>query len=252
MRSVRFFLGVTAAAAAMCFSVSALAAPGWTATGLTVSPMDAPKVVAAFDELFNSPVGKKLPGRVVLRANVVDGPNPETHSVLVLSKSAAEREKYQTELYADPAWTKFLAAVTAVNQAPGATSRGVIVYNSGDISDDDVVWINHFLTVSDPAVLLSAMRTYSQTAGGKASPGQVHLSAVIAGNGPSSTSHIVSIGFASETEMEATMESNQADPAYRTLVNTMRAVSVYHGATIQREIKSWGKASVKEVTAIGN
>jgi len=248
MLNARIYRWVAVAAAALCFSVSALAAPGWNATGLTVMPADAPKVVAAFDALFSSPVGQKLPGRVILRANVVDGPNPETHSVLVLSKSVAEREKFQTELYADPAWANFMTAITAVNRTPGSTARGVILYSNGDVSDADVVWINHYLTVSDPAVLLSAMRTYSQTATGKAAPGEVHLSAVIAA-GPNGASHIISLGYESETEMADWTEKVQADPAYRTLVNTMRAVSVYHGATIQRTIKSWGKTPIKELSA---
>jgi hypothetical protein len=241
---------VAVAAAALCFSASALAAPGWSVTGFTVMPNDAPKVIAAFDALFGSAVGQKLPGRVVLRANVADGPNPETHTVVVLSNSMAEREKFQAQLYADPAWANFLTAISAVNRAPGSTMQGAIIYNSGDRSDADVVWINHYLSVSEPAVLVSAMRTYSQTATGKAAPGQVHLSSVVAG-GPGSATHIISIGYESQTEMADWTQKAQADPAYRTLVDTMLSVSDYHGATIQRDLKAWGKTSVKDVTAIG-
>ena len=205
-------------------------------------------MVAAFDKLFASKVGQKLPSRVVLRANIADGPNPETHSVLVVAKSVAERETYQAELYADPAWAEFLATMSEVSGTPGSTSQGVILYNSGDLSDEDVVWINHLVTVREPAVVLNAMRTYSQSATGSKAPGQVHLSAVIAA-GPGGASHIVAIGYKSEAEMAGWREQQQGDPAARVLLETIQSVSTYHGATIQREIKAWGK-SVEDVATI--
>ena len=97
------------AAATLLFgiSLSAAAAPGWLATGLTVMPENAPKVVAALDALFDSKVGRKLPGRVILRANLADGNNPETHAIVSLFRSAAESEAYRAELWADPAWGEF-------------------------------------------------------------------------------------------------------------------------------------------------
>ena len=56
---------MTAAVLLCCWSLHATAAPGWSATGLTVMPENAGKVVAAFDALFDSKVGRKLPGGLV-------------------------------------------------------------------------------------------------------------------------------------------------------------------------------------------
>ena len=101
------------------------------------------------------------------------------------------------------------------------------------------------------AVLLSAMRSYSQSATGQAAPGQVHLSAVTAG-GVGSASHIISVGWASEAEWESEVQRTAGNPQWNALIRTMRAVAEYHGATLQRDIKSWGKASVEEITNLGN
>ncbi len=233
---------VAALAVGLSFSLSALAAPSWNATGLTVAATDASKVVAAFDTLFSGKFGRELPGRVVLRANIADGPNPETHSVLVLGQSVAEREAFQAELYASPEWAQFLETMATLSPSPGSTSRGTILWNTGDLSDKDVVWINHFLTVSEPAVLLNAMQTYSASDMGQQAPGQLHLSAVYAG-GPTAPSHIISIGYESEAEMAAWAQKQQADPAYRVLVDTMLSVATYHGATMSRDGKAWGKSA---------
>ena len=248
MRIVR---AIAAGAAALCVSVSASAAPGWTATGLTVSPSDAPKVVAALDALFDSEVGRKAPGRIVLRAHLADGRNPETHTVVVLFSSAEEREKYQAELNGTEAWAELTSTISGLSRAPGSTMRGVIAWNYGDRADSDVVWVNHYLTTREPAALMMAMNAYSQSPGGQAQPGQVHLSAVIAA-GPGGPSHIVSVGFASEAEMEDAMSQQQQDPAWRAMVDTINAIGTYHGATLQRDLKVWGDASVEDVTDTGN
>ncbi len=239
-----------AGVAALFLCGSVWAAPGWTVTGLTVSPPDAPKVVAAMDALFNSEVGKKAPGRIVLRANVADGDNPETHAVVALARSAEEREKYQAELYASQAWATFLAQMSSLSSAPGTTARGVIAWNTGDRSDADVVWVNHYLRVREPGALVSAINTYANSASGKARASQVHLSAILAGG--DGASHIISVGYASETEMEAEISAQQQDPAYRAMVDTFNAVADYLGATLQRDLKAWGKASVQDVTNTGN
>ena len=154
-------------------TLPAAAAPGWSATGLTVSPVDAPRVIAAMDALFDARVTQSAPIRVVLRANVADGTNPETHTVVVMFDSAARREEFDERVYADAAWATFMQTMSGLNQAPGTTMRGVVLYSSGEFSDSDAVWVNHYVTVDEPAVLLSAMRTYSQSAAGKAAPGQV-------------------------------------------------------------------------------
>ena len=248
MRMFRYF---AVSAAASLLSVAALAAPGWTVTGLTVLPSDAPKVVAALDALFASEVGKKAPGRVVLRANLADGDEPETHTVVSLAASAEEREAFQNELWASEAWTELTSSISSVNQEPGTTMRGMIVWNHGDRSDDDVIWRNHYFTVREPQAMMAAMQAYTQSPGGQAQPSQVHLSFVVAG-GAGGPSHIVSVGYASEAEMEASIVAQAQDPAWQALVRTLGAVAVYHGATLQRDLKAWGPASVEAVSDTGN
>lgn len=250
MQKIRLFNVAAAVATGLLLSAAAQAAPGWSATGLTVGPGDAGKVVAAFDALFDSTVGRKMPGRVSLRWNMADGANPETHTVVTLFKSAAEREAYEAELYASDAWAEFMNTMSQLNRAPGTTMRGVIAMNYGERSDDDVVWINHYVTVSEPAALLSAMGTYNASATGQEAPGQVHVSGLVAA-GPNSPSHIISIGYASEAEMESWMERLQGDRAYQVLLDTLNSVAEYHGANLQREAKAWGKISVEDVTDTG-
>ena len=251
MRNSQNLRWVGACAACLLLSATVHAAPSWNATGLTVAGPDAGKVVAALDALFGSKVGRKMPGRVSLRANLADGANPETHTVVVLTESAAEREAFVAELYASDAWAEFLEEMSGLSRTPGSTMRGVIAWNAGDRSDSDVVWINHYLSVSEPAVLVNAMNTYNDSPSGQAVPSQVHLSAIVAA-GPGAPSHIISIGWASEAEMEASIAKQQADPAYRVLVDTMLSGATYHGANLQREVKAWGDISVEDVTDTGN
>jgi hypothetical protein len=245
------FRAAAAGAVMVCVALSANAQPGWTITGLTVLPPDAPKLVAALDALFASDVGSKAPGRVVLRANVADGNNPETHTVVSLASSAEEREQFQAKLYASDAWAELTSTVSSLSRAPGVTMRGIIVWNNGDRTDSDVVWLNHYLTTRQPASLAAALAAYSQTPGGQAQTGQVHLSALIAG-GVGGPSHVVSVGFASEAEMEASIAKQQQDPAYQAMLGIINSIAQYHGAVLQRDLKSWGKASVEEVTDTGN
>jgi len=78
----------------------------------------------------------------------------------------------------------------------------------------------------------------------------VHVSGVVAA-GPNAPSHIISIGYASEAEMESWMAGLQGDPAYQVLLDTLGSVAEYHGANLQREVKAWGKVSVAGVTDTG-
>ena len=175
---------------------SASARPTWTTTSLQIPPTQAAAFVAAFDELMNSKAGKKMPGRITLRAHIADGPDPSSHSIVSLNESAAQAEAFTATLRADPAFGAFLAAAATAVTQPGQTLRGVILQSWGEISDTDTVWINHFLTVNDLPALMSALDAYRESAAGKNAPSQSHLSQIVAG-GLDSPSHIISIGYAS-------------------------------------------------------
>ena len=233
---------------ALGFSATAMAA-GWQANGMVVNGANAPRVVAAMDALFDSRVTRNAPVRVVLRMNLADGNAPDTHTFVIMFDSAAKREAWTNKLYDDAAWAAFMQTMSEASESQGTTMRGVLLYSSGDVNDTDEVWVNHYLTVEEPAVLLNAMRAYNATDAGKASPGQVHLSAVVAG-GTAGPSHIVSVGYASEAEWEAEMARDRG-PAWQNLMDTMGAVSEYHGATMQRDIKAWGDVSVSDIAVTG-
>jgi hypothetical protein len=227
---------------------SASARPTWTTTSLQIPPTQAATFVAALDELMSSKAGQKMPGRVSLRAHLADGPDPASHSVLVLSESAAQGEAFAATLNADPAYGEFLSAIASAVEQPGQTIRGIILKSWGDISDTDTVWINHFLTTNDAPAVMNALNAFRETATGKNAPGQTHLSQIVAG-GLDSPSHIISIGYASQAEMEQYLDANVDNADLQALLAAINAASDYRGATLQVEVKAWGNASLEDVTA---
>jgi hypothetical protein len=197
---------------------------------------------------MNSKAGKQLDGRITLRAHIADGMDPASHSVVALSESAAQAEANTAALSADPAFGPFLeAAATAVAQ-PGQTLRGIVLQSWGDLSDTDTVWINHFFTVNDLPALMNAMNAFRETATGKNAPGQTHLSQIQAG-GLDSPSHVISIAYASQAEMEQYLDGATGTADQQALLAAINAAADYRGATLQVEMKAWGNASIEDVTA---
>ena len=241
-------LTIISGIALLALAHSASARPTWTTTSLQIAPTQAAAFVAAFDNLMNSSAGKKLPGRITLRGHLADGPDPASLSIVALFESAAQAEAFTATLRADPAYGEFLSAIATTVAQPGQTIRGVILKSWGELSDTDTVWINHFFTVNDLPAMMNAMEAYRATATGKSAPGQTHLSQIVAG-GLDSPSHIVSIGYASQAEMEKTIDGNIGNPDLQALLTALGQASDYRGATLQVETKAWGNASVEDVTA---
>jgi hypothetical protein len=236
-----------AAVLVLVVAQSALADRTWQLNGVALNPGANPAdVVAATDKLLASPIGKQATGRVMLLANIADGDNPATHSYVILNKSAAEGEVYGQKLYADPAWAQFQSALANLSGG-GATVRNRTIKSWGDISDSDVVWLGVFLAVRDEQAVLAARERYAASATGKKFPGQAHFSAVVAG-GASPVTHTFSVGYASEAEMES-WTASRAGADWQAYQRDLRANAEILGFTLSRVVKSWGPATMKDVSA---
>lgn len=241
-------LGGLVAATALFIAQAAAAEPTLQINGIALNPGANPAdVVAATDQLMASAIGKQADGRLLLLASMADGDNPATHSFAVLNKSAAAGEAFNQKLYADPAWAQFQAAMTKLGTVT-STARYRAVKSWGDISDSDVVWLGVALVVKDAPAFLAARDKYSASETGKKFPGQGHVSAVVAA-GASPVTHIISVGYASEAEMESWGVVNRASADWQAYQTAVRDNSQIVGFTLSRVVKSWGPATMKDVTA---
>jgi hypothetical protein len=234
------------AIALLAFAHTAAAAPTWSAIAFTTTPQNAPHILAAAEKLMSSPVGKGFPGRLLLQLHVADGNNPATHSFIPIYKTHGEREAFVGKLQADPAWDTFMAAMTKHSQ-PVSTVLNQTVKSWGEMVDTDHVWMGHAFTVRDPAAFVAAADAFMATPTGKKFPGQVHLSATVAG-GLSPVTHTISVGYASEAEMGAWNATAQASADWAAYIAASRKAADYLGGSLARDIKWWGPATLAELT----
>ena len=234
------------AIATMAVAQSAAAA-SWSIISFATTAENLPQVVAAGDELMNSTAGKAFPGRLVLQQSTADGNNPATHSWVPIYASAGDREAFVAKLEADPAWNAFLAKIGKLSE-PVSTVQYRTIQSTGDINDTDSVWITHAFRVDDPAGFLAAIEQWRKSETSKKFPGQVHISSVVAG-GMSPVTHIISVGYASEAEMEAWTEIRNASPEWAAYIASSRKTGEYLGASLGRNLKAWGPATTQALTA---
>ena len=232
--------------AALLLCQAAAADPVWQTFGTSVSATNAPKYVAALDKLMSSPIGQQSPGRLILQANVADGDDPSTHTVVPVFGSAAEREAYFQKLTEDPAFAEFQATVEKIAQ-PQSSTRYSVIKSWGDISDADIVWTTISFDVTDPPAFLKAMETFLATPTGQKLTGQVYLSAVTAG-GITPVSHVITVGWKSDAEAEVWTTSLRGNADWAAQLKTMGKISQRLGASNARTIKAWGK-SLKDALA---
>jgi len=214
----------------------------------TVTPQNAPKLVAAIDKFMASPVGKQYKGRLILEANVADGTNPATHSIVNLYHSLADYEAFNKLAQNDPAWTDFLNTIVPIS-TPVSNSMVGLVKSWGDVNDTDTVWDVHYFTVTDPAAVVAALDAWMGSPGGKKFPGQMHLIEMTAGgvSAPNFT-HLISVGYASMAEMGTFGDSLAKDPDFAKFLAAMQKGSTHLGATVAQDIKVWGPATLKSIT----
>lgn len=225
----------------------AAAEPYWAQIGLTASATNAPKVAAAVDKLMTSEVGKTFPGRMLLQVNVADGSDPTTHTVVPIYHTAADREQFMKRLLPSAEWKEFQATLEKLG-SPGGTILYRNLRSWGDINDTDTLWMAHAFSVSDPAAFVAAMNAFMNSPTGKKGPGQVYLSSVLAGGiGP--VSHVVSVGYASLTEMAAWLTMRDASADWATFMQAGGKAGAYLGATLASDLKTWVPMSMKQVVA---
>jgi hypothetical protein len=230
----------------LLFSQAAAASPSWVLISFTTTAKDVPEVLAAADELMSSEAGKEFPGRLLLQGHVADGSNPATHSFVPIYKTVAQREAFVQKLQADPAWSEFMETMTKVSQ-PVSQVLHRTLKSWGEIVDSDHVWAGHAFDVSDPAAFLAAIDKFMASETGKKFPGQAHLSSVVAG-GITPVSHTISVGYASEVEMEAWAESLVGNADWRAFIDASNTSAQYLGNNLVRDVKAWGPASLDELT----
>jgi hypothetical protein len=221
------------------------AEPWWAQLSLSTSAANAPKVVAAADAFMSSEVGKTFPGRLLLQANVADGSNPATHTFVPIYKSAADREAFVQSLQGNAAWAQFQAALADLGE-PG----GQVLYRNlarwGDINDTDDVWMAHAFQVEDPAAFAAAVDAFLKSPTGQKFPGQVYLSAVVAG-GMTPVTHVISVGYDSVLEMAEWLPVRNGSSDWATYQPASDEVSTYLGGSLASDVKSWGPATMKDI-----
>ena len=121
------------------------------------------------------------------------------------------------------------------------------VLSSGDINDTDTVWAVHSFDVDDPAAFLAAVEKLLASPTGKKHPGQVHVSAVVAG-GITPVNTVISVGYASEAEMEAWVTTRNASTDWAAYLEASGKVSEYLGTSLARTVKRWGSATLRQLT----
>jgi hypothetical protein len=151
------------------------------------------------------------------------------------------------KLQADPAWNTFLDEMTKLRQ-PVSTTLYRTVKSWGDIVDTDHVWMGHAFQVSDEPAFLAAIEKLMASPTGKKFPGQVYLSEVVAG-GITPVTHLISVGFASEAEMESWNATRDASADWATYLKASRKAAVYLGGNLSRDLKSWGPATLKDLAS---
>jgi len=223
----------------------AAAFPTWSAIAFTTAPQNAPQVIAAADKFMNSAVGKEFPGLLLLQVHMADGDNPATHSFVPLYKSAAEREAYAQKVMGDPAWADFQATMTRISQ-PVSNVMYRTLKSWGEIADTDLVWMSFAFAVEDPAAFVAAIEKFMASETGKKFPGQAHLEGVMAG-GISPVTHAVSVGYASEAEMEAWAESVMGNADWAAYLAAAGPAAQPLGSTLILTIKSWGPLSLGDL-----
>jgi hypothetical protein len=241
-------LGGLVAATALFIAQAAAGDPQLQINSIALNPGANPAdVVAATDQLMGSAIGKQATGRLLLLASVADGDNPASHSFVILNKSAAAGEAFNQNLYADPAWAQFQAAMAKLGTIAG-TARYRTIKSWGDITDSDVVWLGVALVVKDVPAFLAARERYAASETGKKFPGQGHLSAVVAA-GASPVTHVISVGYASEAEMESWGTVMRASADWQAYQAAIQGSAQVVGFSLSRVVKSWGPASMKDVAA---
>jgi hypothetical protein len=249
-RSLKYFRLRTSAlfvAGLMIVVSSASAGGSWSGFSVAIPAGKTAELVAATDKLMSSEVTKQFPGRLLLQMAIADGANPSTHTFVPIYKSATSGEAWGEQLRASPAYKEFLATLAKLGQGT-VSARYRVVKSWGEISDGDKVWLGHAFDVKDSGAFVASIDRFRASATGKEQPNQVHLSQVVAA-GMSSMSHLITVGYASEAEMETAQLSLAGNSEWQALLNALNESAEHLGSSMSRTVKAWGTASMQSVLA---
>jgi hypothetical protein len=225
------------AAGLLLVSTAATAGSNWQTFSFSMSPANAPKVLAELDKLMSA-VGPAPAGTASIMANVAGGSN--SHVFISSFDSRGARETWAQRLQTSPAWASFGKATSSLI-VPGESSRMNFVKNWGEENNKDVFWEIFAFTVTDAAEFSKAIDTLLASATGTKFPGQVYLSAVAAA-GMSPVTHLISVGYESEAEAEAWNQVLYPSKEWESYQDDSEKVSTFSGAYMVRAIKSWSNA----------
>jgi hypothetical protein len=117
----------------------------------------------------------------------------------------------------------------------------------GEVVDSDLVWMSFAFDVKDPAGFTAAIDKFIASETGKKFPGQVHLEGVIAG-GITPVTHAISVGYASEAEMEAWAGLLMGSADWAAYLEASRPTAQPLGSSLLLTIKSWGPLTLGDVS----
>ena len=103
-------------------------------------------------------------------------------------------------------------------------------------------------SVKDEPAFLAALNKLMASPTGKKFPGQVYLSSVRAG-GLTPVTHLISVGYASEAEMEAWLATRDASKDWKAYLDTSDKFGELLGSSMARDLKSWGPATLADIVA---
>jgi hypothetical protein len=215
-------------------SSAATAGPNWQSLTLDIQPANLPKVMAALDELMES-VAPGDKGSAALMGNVAGGES--SHTFISSFESRAAREIWGNDMRSSAAYADFAKATSGLIER-GGSSRMDFVKSWGAESDKNVFWEIFAFTVTDAAAFSAALDEFMNSEAGKKFKGQVHLSRVAAA-GLAQSTHLISVGFESETAAEAwddEMAGNKELASYR---KASREAGTLGGAYMIRTLKAW-------------
>ena len=215
----------------------ATAGPIWHSINLSVSPADAPKVVAALDVLIRS-TGDSLTGSVSLMSYVASGEGSTSHNIISSFESRAAAESWTQSLFKSDAWKKYAKATDGLTRLEG-TARMNFVKTWGKDDPADVFWEIYAFDVSDPPGFVAAIDRLMESDAGKASPASVYLSEVAAA-GIAPITHIISVGYNSEAEAESSSATLTATRDWAKYIEAAEKAAENKGAYMMRTIKAWG------------
>lgn len=225
------------AASLLILSTPAAAGPIWNSINLSISPADAPKVVAALDKMMKS-MGDELTGSVSLMAYVAGGRGSVSHNIITAFDSRAEGEAWGQKISASDAWKKYTKETDGMAQL-GGMSRMNSLKSWGEDDPAIVFWEIYGFNVSDAEAFSAAIDALNESDAGKALGATVYLSEIGAA-GMAPVTHLISVGYKSEAEAEKSSAKLLTTKDWATYNEASSKAATPAGAWMIRTVKTWG------------